>query len=796
MRSHPVSGSQQSANSPASAVSAPACDSKWNQVSSANQGVYGTRLFSVSAISPTAAWAVGDYVNVAGIRLSVVEYWDGSTWTVPAAQPAAVGAGDNSLASVTALASDNVWAVGFSRANNTTPDNALTLIEHYDGTSWTQVASPNLALAANALFGVKSLATNDIWAVGEAKASSTSSQGLIEHYDGTTWTIKVGAPTHGLEVLFDALPLAANDVWAVGQGSNGGATYPLLEHWDGTAWTVPPYVTVGLPPTGTAIAYNDIAGVQGDMWIVGWGSTGAGAFTFAQHYDGQAWTIASPPSPGQNDQLIGVRYTANNDVWAFGSTAYSGGGTSSELDHSLVEHWDGKSWSQVPSPNPLSDQVLFDGAFARSVVSQSQILAVGFSQDIITGGAPQTLAAVLCEPRPEITSVLPTQGPARGGNAVTIYGSGLSFPRSVTFGNVPASSYTVNSDTQITAIAPPQPIGTTVVVSVTTMGGDPSAFGNDQYAYVGSAGQWQDHGGVLASGPTAVTSGSGHVDAFARGTDNQIWHLDVSHNMWEPLSGLIVTSDAAAVSTGTGTYAVFVRGSDNALWRNDFNGTAWTAWAKLGGILAGAPAVVSPSAGTLDVFVEGIDKRLYYDNITATSSAWYGVGGMLAGPPSAVRASNGNADALVIGTDGQLWHWNGSSSGPYGRWVGAGGRLAGPPALTSSYDGTIDALVEGTDGRLWHWYDNVFDAGNWELVGGRLGAAPVATSWGNGRLDVAVRGSDGGLWHAWRSPRGGWSWEGLGGIIVGPPAIVAKDLYLLDILARGGDNRLWHLPFS
>ena len=89
MRSHPVSGSQQSATAPASAVSAPACDSKWNQVSSANQGVYGTRLFSVSAISPTAAWAVGDYVNVAGIRLSVVEYWDGSTWTVPAAQPAA-----------------------------------------------------------------------------------------------------------------------------------------------------------------------------------------------------------------------------------------------------------------------------------------------------------------------------------------------------------------------------------------------------------------------------------------------------------------------------------------------------------------------------------------------------------------------------------------------------------------------------------------------------------------------------------------------------------------------------------
>src|SRR5438046_8193095 len=125
-------------------------------------------------------------------------------------------------------------------------------------------------------------------------------------------------------------------------------------------------------------------------------------------------------------------------------------------------------------------------------------------------GAPQALGAGLRQARPDITGLLPTQGPARGGYAVTIDGSGLSFPRSVTFGNVPASSYTVNSDTQITAIAPPQPIATTVVVSVTTMGGDPSAFGNDQYAYVGSPGQWQNYGGVLASSPTAVTSGSGH----------------------------------------------------------------------------------------------------------------------------------------------------------------------------------------------------------------------------------------------------------------------------------------------
>ena len=686
---------------------------------------------------------------------------------------------------------NNAWAVGFSRPDNSTPDNGQTLIEHFDGTAWTVMTSPNVASANNELLAIRLLSTTDIWAVGDAKSSSTSSRALIEHYDGSSWTIVSGPLTDGLARLSDLLAFSANDVWAVGQVSNGAMTQPLLEHWDGTSWTVPPYVTTGLPPTNTSIAYNSIDGLPGDIWVVGWSSTGSSVQTFTQHYDGRSWAIIPSPSPGQGDQLVDVRYRGLNDAWAFGSTAYAGAGTPNELDYSLIEHWNGIAWSQFASPNPTSNQTLVSG----DVMSLNLILAVGSSEDRANGAPAQTLAAQFCEPTPGIYLVVPRQGPAAGGNTVTLYGGGFFFSRGVNFGSAPASSYTVDSESQITAVAPAQPIGTTVAVTVTTADGGQSTAGNTlaRYTSVGVPGPWLNHGGVLAASPTVITSGAGHLDAFVRGIDNQIWHLDASKNTWEALSGLSASSDAAAVATGAGRFAVFARGSDSALWHNDFDGTTWGGWASLGGRLAGRPAAISLGPGKLDIFVEGTDKRLYYFKIDGATSFWVGLFGVLAGPPSVVSTNSGQIDAFVMGEDRQLWRWTwyGGPS-PFGNWVGLGGQLAAPPVVTITSTDNEQVFVEGTDSQLWN-----LTTGAWVLIGGRLGAAPAAISWGDGHLDVAVRGADGKLWHAWSTAvNTDWSWEGLGGVLVGSPAIATLAPGQLDIFVHGGDNRLWHLPFS
>ncbi|MFR9754135.1 IPT/TIG domain-containing protein, partial [Nocardia sp. 004] len=70
---------------------------------------------------------------------------------------------------------------------------------------------------------------------------------------------------------------------------------------------------------------------------------------------------------------------------------------------------------------------------------------------------------------PTLVSVVPDSGPEGGGNSVTLSGTGFTGATAVLFGGIPALSFTVVSDTQITAVVP---AGSSVVaVTVTTAGG-------------------------------------------------------------------------------------------------------------------------------------------------------------------------------------------------------------------------------------------------------------------------------------------------------------------------------------
>jgi hypothetical protein len=68
---------------------------------------------------------------------------------------------------------------------------------------------------------------------------------------------------------------------------------------------------------------------------------------------------------------------------------------------------------------------------------------------------------------PQITNFSPTSGPV--GTSVTINGISLQQTTKVTFGGLPASSITVNSDTQVTASVPSG--ARTGKITVTTPGG-------------------------------------------------------------------------------------------------------------------------------------------------------------------------------------------------------------------------------------------------------------------------------------------------------------------------------------
>jgi plastocyanin len=86
-------------------------------------------------------------------------------------------------------------------------------------------------------------------------------------------------------------------------------------------------------------------------------------------------------------------------------------------------------------------------------------------------------------PLPTIKKVLPKKGFEEGGTAVIIRGTGFTGASAVMFGAMPAASFNVISDTEVSAVSPPEP-KSVVDVTVTTSGGTSMASKHDRFKFV------------------------------------------------------------------------------------------------------------------------------------------------------------------------------------------------------------------------------------------------------------------------------------------------------------------------
>src|SRR5207302_784709 len=86
---------------------------------------------------------------------------------------------------------------------------------------------------------------------------------------------------------------------------------------------------------------------------------------------------------------------------------------------------------------------------------------------------------------PTVTSLSPSSGPTRGSTSVTITGTNFTDVLRLAFGSATAT-FTVNSATSITAIAPAGTAGT-VDVTVTTPGGTSATASGNQFQYVSAS---------------------------------------------------------------------------------------------------------------------------------------------------------------------------------------------------------------------------------------------------------------------------------------------------------------------
>ena len=121
--------------------------------------------------------------------------------------------------------------------------------------------------------------------------------------------------------------------------------------------------------------------------------------------------------------------------------------------------------------------------------SVEQIYGLSYLQDAANTGNGNINSLLMASPAPPaasspvVNSVSPPSGTTNGGTSVTITGSGFTGASTVSFGAKPASSFTVDSDTEITANSPPGTSGP-VDVTVSGPGGMSGISSADQFSYL------------------------------------------------------------------------------------------------------------------------------------------------------------------------------------------------------------------------------------------------------------------------------------------------------------------------
>jgi hypothetical protein len=195
--------------------------------------VTGSYLEAISAVSPSNAWAVGDFSPGPAKSQTLIEHWNGISWsTVPSPDPSTT---TQNLVSVSAVSPSDAWAVGYYSGTG----NIQTLILHWNGSSWKQVSSPDLGGATNynVLNGVTATSSG-AWAEGYYSHDSVF-QTLIVHWNGTSWK-HVASPNVGTSssYLSGVGMTPKSPPWAVGEYIGNTGTLTLTERWNGSRWRV------------------------------------------------------------------------------------------------------------------------------------------------------------------------------------------------------------------------------------------------------------------------------------------------------------------------------------------------------------------------------------------------------------------------------------------------------------------------------------------------------------------------------------------------------------------------------
>jgi alpha-tubulin suppressor-like RCC1 family protein len=228
-----------------------------------------------------------------------------------------------------------------------------------------------------------------------------------------------------------------------------------------------------------------------------------------------------------------------------------------------------------PGGEGLSLALLSNGtvtAWGDNLKGQLGILGHPFREDVpttVTGlrdvmgiSAGGQFSSAFGPPLPAVFEVTPNQGPEAGGISVTITGVHLGGATAVDFGSTSAS-FTVNSDSSITAVSPPG-VGT-VDVTVTTPEGTTPTSSTDRFSYgVPTVTKVVPRIGPIAGGTAVTITGTNFTRATAVsfGSNNAS-----SFTITSPTKIAVVAPPAATV--GFVYVTVTTPGGTNAVSKSD-----------------------------------------------------------------------------------------------------------------------------------------------------------------------------------------------------------------------------------
>jgi len=344
----------------------------WDLVPTPNVGDRTNWLSAVSALSSDDAWAVGHWRNLSGTFGPMAMRWNGGAWSLMSLPDTSHLGWYPESNGVEAAYNGDVWVVG--KVSTPYPTELMPLVLRWRSGSWDFADTVTLrpqtvypfADRGGAFADAAALTPYDIWAVGQAAGfgdGQATTVPLAAHWDGSSWTeVDVPRIANRHHDLVDVVAIAPDDVWAVGDYRNVADVYRgVTYHWDGTSWSHVDSPIEAMEQSGL----NDVVATgPNDVWAIG-GSQVAGVVLM--HWDGSHWSVAQPP-PNSGGAIAAV---GPNDLWASGWNGFW--------------HWDGSAWTEVPAAVPGASYVIRSGGM--DIVGDCDIWCAGFwtLADGITG---------------------------------------------------------------------------------------------------------------------------------------------------------------------------------------------------------------------------------------------------------------------------------------------------------------------------------------------------------------------------------------------------------------------------